>query len=296
MNTKHCLDSFKEWAAMIKIEHTVFALPFALSGFILGAKPGWPTFESLIWTVLAFGGARSAAMTLNRLIDAEIDAVNPRTCDRAIPRGAISKIQALVLSVLSFALMIFASVHLPPLCLKLSPVAIVWLTAYSYTKRFTWFSHFMLGSSLGGAALGGWIATGGSLVQAAPWLLAFAVTTWVAGFDIIYACQDINADRQQQLYSIPAVFGADTALKVSSMLHIVTIGALFALGAVLHLGPFFFAGVVIAAVMLAWEHSLVKPQDLSKLNAAFFDINGYVSVALFMSVLADRLLRMGFLS
>lgn len=274
---------------MIKIEHTVFALPFALSGLILGAIPRWPSVETLFWTVLAFAGARSAAMTLNRLIDAKIDATNPRTQNRSIPAGRISKKQALILSVLSFLLMVFAASHLPLLCLILSPVAIVWLTTYSYTKRFTWLSHFMLGASLGGAALGGWIATGGSLAQAAPWLLAAAVTMWVAGFDIIYACQDTEIDRQQHLHSIPAVFGIAAALKLSGTLHIGTIAALAALGIVLHLGCAFWVGVALAAVMLSWEHSLVKPNDLSKLNAAFFDVNGYVSIALFISVLLDRI-------
>jgi 4-hydroxybenzoate polyprenyltransferase len=292
LDTKHCLDSFKEWLAMIKIEHTVFALPFALLSLILGAMPGWPSFATTIWTVLAFAGARSAAMTLNRLIDAEIDATNPRTYDRAIPRGRISKKQALILAVLSFALMLFAAAKLPPLCLALSPIAVIWLSIYSYTKRFTWLCHFMLGASLGGAALGGWIATGAPLTQVAPWLLALAVTTWVAGFDIIYACQDIEIDKAQHLYSFPAVFGITAALVLSSALHVVTVAALAAVGAVLHLGAIFWAGVLLATAMLAWEHSLVKPKDLSKLDAAFFDINGYVSVGLFICVLADRLARL----
>lgn len=276
---------------MIKIEHTVFALPFALSGLILGAMPGWPTLATLIWTVLAFAGARSAAMTLNRVIDADIDAINPRTSNRAIPRGRFSKKQALLLGILSFALMVFAAAHLPPLCLILSPVAIAWLSFYSYTKRFTWLCHFMLGASLGGAALGGWIATGGSLMRAAPWLLALAVTAWVAGFDIIYACQDIVIDRTQRLHSLPANLGESTALVVSSFLHIITVSAISAVGIVLHLGFIFWVGVVFAAAMLAWEHSLVKPHDFSKLNAAFFDVNGYVSVAVFLAILVDRLFR-----
>jgi 4-hydroxybenzoate polyprenyltransferase len=289
LDTKHCLDSFKEWANMIKIEHTVFALPFALLSLVLGAMPGWPTLATVAWTILAFAGARSAAMTLNRVIDAQIDASNPRTSNRAIPQGKIRKGHALILAILSFALMLFAAAHLPPLCLALSPIAVVWLTAYSYIKRFSWLSHFILGASLGGAALGGWIATGASLMQPAPWLLALAVTMWVAGFDIIYACQDIEVDRTQHLYSIPAIFGIKQALIVSSILHVITIAALIAAGTALHLGLLFWIGVALAATILAWEHSLVKPHDLSKLNAAFFDMNGYVSVALFICVLADRL-------
>lgn len=184
---------------MIKIEHTVFALPFALSGLIL-SLPGkglasLPSLATVFWTVLAFASARCAAMTLNRLIDAGIDAKNPRTRDRAIPAQRISRKTALLISVLSFTVMLLAAANLPPICLKLSPIAVFWLSFYSFTKRFTWLCHIVLGIALGGAALGGWVAASGALSGVSPWLLALAVVTWVAGFDIIYACQDVDFDQ-----------------------------------------------------------------------------------------------------
>lgn len=279
--------TIKEWAEMIKIEHTVFALPFALSGMILGAKT-IPPPETWLWTVLAFAGARSAAMTLNRLIDAGIDATNPRTSMRSIPAGKISPALALVFSILSFGLMIFAATKLPPICLMLSPIAVFWLSFYSFTKRFTWMCHIVLGIALGGAALGGWVAAGGALDQYGPWLLAVAVSTWVAGFDIIYALQDVAFDREKKLHSIPARFGVETALNISAGLHLLTVCALMLLGCSLSLGPVFYCGVTMVAIMLKYEHSLVKPNDLSKINAAFFNTNGVVSIATFVAVLIDK--------
>ncbi len=281
--------SIKEWAEMIKIEHTVFALPFALSGLLLGADK-IPPPSVWLWTILAFAGARSAAMTLNRLIDASIDAVNPRTSTRAIPRRKISKTQALLFAIASFALMIGAATQLPPLCLLLSPVAVFWLSFYSFTKRFTCFCHIVLGIALGGAALGGWIAAGSSLTSINPWLLALAVSTWVAGFDIIYALQDQEFDRKEKLHSIPASFGIPLALTFSSALHLTTVASLVLLGVLMNLKAAYWAGVVMVAIMLKYEHSLVKADDLSKVNAAFFTVNGIVSIATFIAVLLDRIL------
>lgn len=280
--------SIKEWAEMIKIEHTVFALPFALSGMILGSK-SIPPASVWMWTILAFAGARSAAMTLNRLIDAGIDAVNPRTSMRSIPAGKISPLRALIFALGSFSLMIFAASKLPQICLLLSPVAVFWLSFYSFTKRFTWMCHIVLGIALGGAALGGWIAAGGSLMQAPPWLLAAAVSTWVAGFDLIYALQDVDFDRKEKLHSIPARFGIPTALNISSGLHLLTVCCLMLLGCFMNLGPVYYCGVTMVAIMLKYEHSLVKPDDLSKINAAFFNTNGIVSIATFVAVLVDKL-------
>jgi 4-hydroxybenzoate polyprenyltransferase len=274
---------------MIKVEHTVFALPFALSGLVLGSRD-LPALAVVLWTILAFTGARAAAMTLNRVIDARIDARNPRTSTRAIPQGRIHAGKALVFAVASFALMIFAASHLPPLCIGLSPIAVAWLSFYSYTKRFTWLCHLVLGIALGGAALGGWIAAGGQLNEVAPWLLAAAVSAWVAGFDIIYACQDREFDQTERLFSLPAACGLKTALAVSSALHVGTVAFLVALGACLGLGIPYWCGVVLVAVMLCWEHSLVKPTDLSRVNAAFFNVNGCVSIGAFLAILADRLL------
>jgi len=278
----------KEWAEMIKIEHTVFALPFALSGLIL-ASTGLPCLSTVLFTILAFAGARSAAMTLNRLIDSEIDAKNPRTSSRAIPAGRISKGQALLFSVLSFALMVGAASQLPPLCLILSPIAIVWLSFYSFTKRFTWLCHIVLGIALGGAALGGWIAAGGGLAMAAPWVLALAVSTWVAGFDIIYACQDVDFDRNEKLHSMPSRFGIGAALKISTALHVTTVAALLSLGVAQTLGIFYWVGFLAVASMLFYEHSIVSESDMSRVNAAFFTVNGIVSIVAFVMILADHI-------
>ncbi len=282
----------REWTEMIKLEHTVFALPFALSGLIL-ATNHLPSWHAVFFTILAFVGARSAAMTLNRLIDARIDADNPRTKDRSIPAGRIKPGTALLFSIAAFGLMLAAASQLPQICLQLSPIAVFWLSFYSFTKRFTWLCHIMLGIALGGAALGGWVAAAGTIYGAAPWLLAFAVATWVAGFDIIYACQDEKFDSDQKLHSIPARFGLSKALTISSALHVVTVAALVALGITVKpaAGIFFYGGVALVAAMLIYEHSLVKPNDLSKVNAAFFTTNGIVSIVTFFTILIDRLVH-----
>ena len=280
----------REWTEMIKFEHTVFALPFALSGLLL-STPGLPAWSTVGWTVLAFTGARAAAMTLNRVIDAQIDAMNPRTSMRAIPAGKIKRGQAAIFTVISFAVMLFAASKLPLICLWLSPIALIWLSLYSYTKRFTWLCHIVLGIAIGGAALGGWVAASGTLIGAAPWLLAAAVSTWVAGFDIIYACQDVEFDRTKKLHSMPARFGIGKALLVSKALHVITFTCLVALGLNLALGAAYAVGVAIVGAMLVYEHSLVSENDLSKVNAAFFTTNGIVSIAAFIAILIDKLLH-----
>ncbi|MCB9470066.1 MAG: UbiA family prenyltransferase [Candidatus Obscuribacterales bacterium] len=278
----------REWTEMIKIEHTVFALPFALSGLVL-ASPQPPSFLTVLFTILAFVGARSAAMTLNRLIDLKIDGKNPRTQDRALPAGRIKKSTAFIFTVLSFGLMLGAASQLPPLCLQLSPIAVLWLSFYSFTKRFTYLCHIVLGIALGGAALGGWIAAGGELASVAPWLLAFAVSTWVAGFDIIYASQDVGFDQEEKLFSLPSKFGIGKALLISRSLHVLTVTALLALGLNLHLSWFYWLGAASVAAMLIYEHSLVSENDLSKVNAAFFTVNGVVSILAFLAILSDRI-------
>lgn len=283
----------REWAEMIKVEHTVFALPFALSGLIL-ASAQLPAWTTVLFTITAFAGARAAAMTLNRLIDSEIDARNPRTRERAIPAGRIKRASALAFAVLSFAIMVGAATQLPPLCLQLSPIAIFWLTLYSYTKRFTWLCHIVLGIALGGAALGGWVAAGGNLLAAGPWILALAVTTWVAGFDIIYASQDIDFDKGEKLHSMPEKFGLGTALNISSALHVVTVVSLATLGFVLNLGIFFWVGFATVTGMLIYEHSIVSKNDLSRVNAAFFTVNGVVSILAFVAILLDKISRLSF--
>lgn len=291
IDEKRSAHSVREWAEMIKLEHTVFALPFAMSGLLLSTS-GLPSWETVVWTVLAFTGARAAAMTLNRVIDAQIDARNPRTSMRAIPAGRINAKKAMFFAILSFGIMLFAASKLPPICLMLSPIALGWLSFYSFTKRFTWLCHLVLGVAIGGAALGGWVAQAGSLVGWAPWLLALAVTTWVAGFDIIYACQDVEFDRENHLHSMPAKFGIASSLSFARALHLVTTACLLGLGINLSLGAVYFGGVGLVAVMLAYENSLVKPSDLSKVNAAFFTVNGIVSIAAFIAILVDKLVRL----
>jgi 4-hydroxybenzoate polyprenyltransferase len=273
---------------MIKLEHTVFALPFALSGLIL-ASPKMPSAATVFWTVLAFAGARAAAMTLNRLIDAKIDARNPRTSERSIPAGRITASQAALFSIASFAVMLLAATKLPSLCMQLLPIAVIWLSFYSFTKRFTWLCHIVLGIAIGGAALGGWIAAGGTLENPAPWVLMLAVATWVGSFDIIYACQDVDIDRSEKLHSIPARFGIAQALFISSALHVVTVLSLIGMGILCHLGAFYWTGFGIVVCMLIYEHSIVKPNDLSRINAAFFNVNGVVSILMFLAILLDKL-------
>jgi 4-hydroxybenzoate polyprenyltransferase len=279
-----------EWCELIKLEHTVFALPFALAGLVL-ASPSGPPVLTFFYTILAFTGARAAAMSLNRLIDAPIDKKNPRTSERSIPQGRIKKRSAAWFAALSFALMIGAASQMPPLCLKLSPIAVLWLYFYSFTKRFTWLCHFFLGIALGGAALGGWVAGGGTLSVRAPWVLALAVTTWVAGFDIIYACQDYQFDRQEGLHSIPARFGIRSALILSALLHVLTASALIYLGLLLQAGIYYWVGVALVTIMLIFEHSIVRPNDLSRVNAAFFNVNGTVSILSFICIFVDKLSR-----
>jgi 4-hydroxybenzoate polyprenyltransferase len=288
---KGFLGKVKEWCELVKIEHTVFALPFALSGLIL-ASARLPSASVVLLTIICFAGARAAAMSLNRAIDADMDARNPRTKDRAVAKGVISKGAAILFAVVAFAVMIVAAIPLPAICLKLSPIAVIWLSFYSFTKRFTWLCHFVLGIALGGAALGGWAAAGGELNILPPYLLALAVASWVAGFDLIYACQDFEFDRLEKVHSIPAQFGIGSALNTSNALHVITTVSLIALGSLLHLGAVYWVGVTIVTVMLVYEHSIVKANDLSRVNAAFFNVNGIVSILAFVSILIDKLVRL----
>jgi 4-hydroxybenzoate polyprenyltransferase len=278
---------FREWCELVKLEHTVFALPFALAGLVL-ATTNLPSLKVVLLTICAFAGARAAAMSLNRIIDAAIDAENPRTKERAIPQGRIRKGEAGCFAFVAFSIMVWAASQLPPLCLELTPIAVLWLAFYSYTKRFTWLCHFCLGIALGGASLGGWLAAGGRLTTAAPWLLALSVSTWVAGFDVIYACQDCDFDRRRKLYSIPARFGLVRALSLSSLLHVITVMALASVGVLLQLKFAFWSGLTLVGLMLFYEHLIVKPDDLSRVNAAFFNINGIVSVICFFCILFDK--------
>jgi 4-hydroxybenzoate polyprenyltransferase len=275
---------------MIKFEHSVFALPFALTGALLAFRAGqlsWPTFGSkLLWIVAAMVGARSAAMTFNRILDAEIDSRNPRTRMRHLPAGILTARFAWGFVVVSILVFLLAARALNPLCLKLAPLALAVVFFYSYTKRFTVFSHLILGFSLGMAPAAAWIAVTGSLDPRILWLTA-AVTFWTAGFDIIYSCQDYEFDGREGLFSLPRRFGMSGALWIARVLHVAMIGCLVALAASFRLGWLSWLGIAAILLMLAYEHSLVKADDLSRVDAAFFTVNGYVSVLFFLFWAAD---------
>ena len=270
---------------MVKVAHTVFALPFALMGAFLAAG-GMPAGKTVFYVVLAMVGARSAAMGFNRVVDAEIDARNPRTKDRAIPAGQVSKPMAGVFIFLSVLLLLLSAAKLNSLCLKLSPVLLLLLFSYSYTKRFTWMSHVVLGLCLGAAPLAAWIAVTGAFD---PRILAvsFAVLCWVAGFDVLYALQDIEFDRSTGLHSIPRFLGVGRSLWVARAFHF-AMAALLLLGYhVFKLGWWYLAGWGLCAAVLVYEHAILSEDDLSRLNVAFFNLNGVVSIALCLFTYLD---------
>ena len=274
---------------MIKWEHSIFALPFALCGAMLAAG-GFPSVRQLVWIIVAMVAARSAAMAFNRWADASIDAANPRTSTRALPAGQLSPAFVATFVVVSSAIFIFAASQLNRLALMLSPVALAVLLLYSYTKRVTRWSHLVLGFALGIAPAAAWIAVQGSL-DPRILLLTAAVTFWVGGFDVLYACQDFEFDRQTGLHSIPRYVGIPAALWIARGFHLVMVGLLVALLIVFGMGKIAAVGVVAVTLLLLYEHSLVRPNDLSKLNAAFFTMNGVISVLFFVFVASDLLLR-----
>jgi 4-hydroxybenzoate polyprenyltransferase len=273
---------------MIKIEHTIFALPFALMGAVAAAK-GVPRLSVLFWIVVAMVGARSAAMAFNRIADADHDAINPRTKMRAIPAGLLTTRQVALFTIFSSALLVFAAWRLNRLAFELSPVALMCALGYSLTKRFTIFSHAFLGLALSIAPMGAWIAVTGQF-QPQPVFLASAVLFWLFGFDIIYALQDTEFDREYGLQSIPAYLGNAKALVVSRLGHVAMIGFLIAFGWSAHLHYLYWVGVALVAALVCYEHSLVKHDDLSKLNFAFFNLNGYISSGLAMLTICDVLI------
>jgi 4-hydroxybenzoate polyprenyltransferase len=264
---------------MIKFEHSVFALPFALVGALLAARAAdtLPSWQQILWIVVAMIGARSAAMTMNRIADVEFDRRNPRTANRALPAGELSVGFAWAFAILASAVLVFAAWRLNPLALKLSPLALAVLFFYSYTKRFTSWSHFVLGFCLGISPAAAWIAIRGSLDWRMLTLCA-AVTLWVGGFDVLYACQDVDFDKSAGLHSIPKKFGIAKALLLARAMHIVMVALLGWLAWSFHLAWPAWVGSAVVAALLAYEHSLVKPNDLSKMNAAFFTVNGYISL------------------
>ena len=283
--TTNAARSVRTTLEMIKIEHTLFALPFAFLGAVLAAR-GIPSAWQIIWITAAMVGARSAAMAFNRLVDQRIDARNPRTASRHLPAGQLSRGFAWAFVIAASAVFVAAAGALNPLCLYLSPAALAIVFCYSFTKRFTTFSHLVLGFALGIAPAAAWIAIRGSLDPRILWLTA-AVTFWTAGFDVIYSCQDYEFDRDEGLASIPRLLGISRALRVSQLLHIFMVACLLALVYTLHLGALALSGVAAVMGLLLYEHSLVKPNDLSRVNAAFFTMNGYVSVLFFLFWAAD---------
>ena len=286
------------WASFVKLPHTVFALPFALTGVVLASREVMPTVGQVGWVVLAFTAARFAAMAFNRIVDRDVDARNPRTRLREIPSGALLVGQAKVSVVVAGALFIVASWMLNPLCGMLSPLALAWVLFYSYCKRFTRWSHLVLGLGLGIAPVGGYLAVTGAWSDPV-WMLpvlASAVMTWSGGFDILYALQDVAFDRANGLFSLPGAIGAPKALTVARVLHLGTVVLLAMVGAATASGVLYALGVAVVALLLAYEHSLVTADDLSKLDAAFFTMNGVISLSFFTFVLLERVLQLPSLS
>ncbi len=270
---------------MIKFSHSIFALPFAFTAALIAAA-GFPSAQQIFWIVVAMVGARSGAMGLNRIIDRRIDAANPRTAGRELPRGAIGVVETFLFVLVSFGFMTLAAYMLNPLCLRLSPLAIAVLVLYSYTKRFTWASHFVLGLAISASPLGSWMAVKGT-VDPSIIPLAAAVILWLAGFDVLYALQDIEFDRSYGLYSVPRRFGVRKSLYLSRTLHAASFLLLVSNGLIFRLGAFYWIGMLAAAGLFVYEHSLIKEDDLSKLDIAFFNMNGYISMTVFLFTLMD---------
>jgi 4-hydroxybenzoate polyprenyltransferase len=280
-------------ANLVRLPHTLFALPFALVGVVLASYVAPITVINVVWVVIAFTSARFAAMGFNRIVDREIDARNPRTRTRELPSGTMTVFEASVAVAIASTVFFVSAWQLNSLCLILAPVALAWVLFYSYTKRFTRWSHLVLGVGLSIAPVGGYLAIAGHWSE--PWwmliALAVAVATWVGGFDILYALQDVSFDRENGLFSVPATFGEANALGIARALHLTTVAALAIAGIGAGAGVLYFAGVLVAALLLLYEHSLVKTDDLSRLDAAFFTMNGVISIVFFAFVFTERLLR-----
>jgi 4-hydroxybenzoate polyprenyltransferase len=283
------LNKIKIYMEMIKFQHSIFALPFAYLGAFL-SEMKVPSLIKIFWITLAMVGARSFAMAANRLIDIEIDRRNPRTAERALPKGLLSVRNVILFTTISLGLFLLAVYNLAPICRYLWPIVVIPFIIYPYTKRVTWLSHFVLGLCLGLAPVGAWIAVTNSFTLD-PFLIGAAVLLWVSGFDIFYAIQDIDFDQHHKLYSIPVRFGIKTSLTLTKLLHIGSIVILSWIGIRLDLGLFYYMGVFIAGILLAYENSMIKPDDLSNLNAAFFTMNGIISVIMFFFVAIEVIFR-----
>ena len=308
----------KTFAELVKFEHSIFALPYAFLGAVYGAAlmggtgtaafdpqfiarnsallspwvtaASWPTWMALLWVTVAMVGARSFAFVVNRAVDAEIDARNPRTAGRPIPAGTIKRWELWAFSAAVLAAYVFACFQLAPICRWLAPIPLVFFVVYPYLKRFTWFCHFWLGICLGLGVTGGWAAVGAPLSNPAPWVLGAAVAIWTAGFDIIYATQDYECDVRDNIHSVPADFGIAQGLVVTRWCHEATI-VLFALGGfLLGVGWAYYLGVAVAAALLIYENAIISAEDMSRVNAAFFNVNGMVAVVILIGAIADRVL------
>lgn len=301
----------RTFAELVKFEHSIFALPYAYIGAIYGATTvafavpaiyppvapqptpwvtlsSWPTWWALLWVTVAMVGARSFAFVVNRAVDAEIDARNPRTAGRPIPAGTIKRWELWLFSALVLGAYLLAAAQLAPICLLLSPIPLAAFVIYPYLKRFTWFCHFWLGICLGLGVTGGWAAVGASLAHPAPWLIGAAVAIWTAGFDIIYATQDYECDVRDGIHSVPADFGIATGLKVTKACHAATIVLFAAGGYAIGAGWPYYLGVLVAAVLLVYENAIISADDMSRVDAAFFNVNGFVAVVVLLGVLVDR--------
>jgi 4-hydroxybenzoate polyprenyltransferase len=281
----NALATLRTWGAMVKFSHSVFALPFALSGALLAAARHGFTWPQLGWIVVAMVAARNAAMGFNRLADEAYDGQNPRTADRALPAGRVSRRAVWALTILLAGVFVFAAFRLGPLCGRLAPVALAVIFGYSYSKRYTWSSHFLLGLALAMAPVGGWLAVSGRF-SAVAWCLGGAVLAWVAGFDVIYALQDIGFDRREGLRSIPARFGVARSLAIARGLHATALAALAGVGLLGGLHAIYWLGWLAIASLLVHEHRLLRPDDLSRLGTAFFNLNGVIAVVYLVTILA----------
>ncbi len=273
---------------MVKFSHTVFALPFALAATAIAARGHGITAAQVLAILVAMAAARTAAMGWNRIVDRRLDARNPRTAGRELPTGKVSLLAAALLTAASAAVFVAAAASLGRLCLSLSPVVLVLVLGYSFTKRFTWLCHLFLGLAIGVAPAGAWIAVRGEVGMPAIWLVA-AVATWIGGFDILYALADLDFDRQAGIHSVPARFGVRAALALSAALHLGTVLALLAAGQAAGLGAIYYLGVVAVLAIFIYEHSILRPSDLSRLDVAFFNLNGYVSLVYFAATLTQVL-------
>ncbi len=278
-------NKIKIYGELVMFRHTIFALPFALMGAFLAAG-GWPPFSNLFWILVAMVGARNAANALNRLIDWKIDLKNPRTASRPLPQGKVKPLEVLLLSLVGLGLLTLSAFQLNELCVKMLPLVVVILVGYSYTKRFTWACHLVLGLAIGLAPLGAWIAVTGELALA-PFLLFLVVALWIAGFDIIYATQDVDFDRREKIHAIPARFGIDKALSIAKIFHLITLILLALLPMLLPLGYIYYLGLLVVAGLFLYEHRIVSPDNLTRVKVASYHINELVGIIVLTFTLLD---------